>query len=337
MLGVIGDSTITVSTAAYAAANVGEPVALLSASSPAEYRVRRADGLETVVSLRDASAADEAEAFLVVAEGSALREHLAPWRDRLADRPLLLVPGNLGGVGTVHAWFREWGLTPPRLAEVPGYPAVASVEASAIVIRAVKEKLPCGASEPAAALVDVFRAWLPELVVATPLETGLANTNHVIHPPLVLVNATAIDRGEQLRFYREGLSTAGCELIESVDAERLAITDALGLERRSVTDWMRRYYGAQGMTGSDLRELLLGFPGFEESLAPTTLRYRYLDEDLVYGLAPLEAVGRMVGVPTPQLTAVLTAASGLTGADYRVHAVARARAALVGAPDPART
>lgn len=336
MLGVIGDSTIAVSTAAYAAAEIAEPVVLLSSESAAEYDLRRADGTETRVRLLGASAARRAEVFLVVVEGNALRERIAPWRELLQGRPVLLVPGNLGGVGTVHAWFREWGLTPPRLAEVPGYPAVASVEASAVVIRAVKERLPCGTSETTLGLVDVFRAWLPELVVSTPLETGLANTNHVIHPPLVLVNATAIDRGEQLRFYREGLSAAGCELIESVDAERLAITDALGLERCSVTDWMRRYYGAQGMAGGDLRELLLGFPGFEESLAPTTLRYRYLDEDLVYGLAPLEAVGRMAGVQTPTLTAVLTAARGLTGADYRIHAVERARAALVGVPDLAR-
>ena len=333
MLGVIGTSDVAVSVAAYAASQSSQRVALCASSvdsavSAERYQVRGPGGTSQVELSTEWDFV--ADAYVAIAEGPALRGLLSVLRKQLSGKPLLLAPGNVGGCATVISWFRQWGLEAPVVAEVPGFPVIGAVSDHEVTIRAVKQDLPCGGLTPTHAPSEFFRAWFPELVPSTCLDTGLANTNHVIHPPLVLANTTTIERAETRRFYREGLSPAGCELIRRVDQERLAITDSLGLERRSVEDWLVRYYGDQGMAGSTLEELLGNFPGFADGLAPTTLRYRYLDEDLTHGLAPLEAVARFVDVRTPTISALVTTLGAMTGKDYRLHAVTLARALLCG-------
>jgi opine dehydrogenase len=44
---------------------------------------------------------------------------------------------------------------------------------------------------------------------------------------------------------------------------------------------------------------------------------RYVTEDMPYGLAFIEALGRIAGVPTPATRTIVDAASLVSGTDYR--------------------
>jgi opine dehydrogenase len=51
--------------------------------------------------------------------------------------------------------------------------------------------------------------------------------------------------------------------------------------------------------------------------SPPKLDHRYLNEDVGYGLVPMAEIGRMMGVATPVIDALITLASVINGQDYR--------------------
>jgi len=99
------------------------------------------------------------------------------------------------------------------------------------------------------------------------LDTGLNNINAVIHPVLVLANLSRVDAAEKWFTFRNGFTPAVARMIEAVDRERLTVLPPLGLNVRSVADWMRRFYPGQ-MTGADFYEMISTTPVFAQSFGP---------------------------------------------------------------------
>ena len=56
-----------------------------------------------------------------------------------------------------------------------------------------------------------------------------------------------------------------------------------------------------------------GDPAFP---APSAVDTRYITEDLPFGLAPWSSIGRMWGIPTPNVDAVIQVASIMLEKDY---------------------
>ena len=76
-----------------------------------------------------------------------------------------------------------------------------------------------------ARLVPLF----PQAVAAPDiLHTGLMNVNAILHVANCLANAGRIERGGGYLFYGEGVTPAVARMYEAIDAERMAITTALG-------------------------------------------------------------------------------------------------------------
>jgi opine dehydrogenase len=313
-------------TAAWASSCAGEPVTLIG--GPDELldkplRVMAADRSSTAL-LRapQRDGAFGGDACILLARRAETLQLVDRYRDYLAGRPLLIVPGAVGLVEQVSEQFEKWGLPVPVLGHLPGFPLIGSVVGTDIQIRAVKRQVPLGARtiEMTEQLCAIFRRWIPDLVPSSLALTSLSITNNIVHPPVVLVNGARIESGDTFLFYREGLSPGAVRIIEEIDRERLAILDKLGLPLVALVGWMRRYYGDQGMVGRDVGELMHTFPAFGQSKGPNRLTHRYLTEDVAYGLAPLEAVGSAVGAQTPVLSAVITTVGCLLGMDPRATA-----------------
>jgi len=58
-------------------------------------------------------------------------------------------------------------------------------------------------------------------------------------------------------------------------------------------------------------------PFLEVCEGPFTLNTRHLTEDVPYGLVTYESLGKILGVPTPIISAVITMAEGLLDRDFR--------------------
>lgn len=149
------------------------------------------------------------------------------------------------------------------------------------------------------------------------LQTTLQNGNPVIHPAIMLMNASRIENtGGDFLFYTDGVTPASAHLIEAVDQERLALAAALGISLESEPELGFR----QGYMGD--ATYLTGYNqgiGFAKSQAPARLDFRYLTEDVPYGLVFMSELARSVGVPTPTIDAIIQVASVVLGRDFRAE------------------
>lgn len=178
----------------------------------------------------------------------------------------------------------------------------------------------CVAALPATSTMDVLRAIRPAFPQFIPAEsvlaTGLDNMGALFHPVPTLLNAGRIENNEVYDHYKTGISPAVANLIEKMDEERLAIADALGTGARPALLWLKDTYG---VTGSDLYSAIQDNPAYDSITAPTTLNTRYVHEDVPFSLVPLIALGKIAGVSTPVLDAVVSLANSMLRCDFRVE------------------
>ena len=163
---------------------------------------------------------------------------------------------------------------------------------------------------------DVYPAMRPAKNV---LQTSLQNGNPVIHPSITLMNTALIERTQgDFCFYEDGVTPAVGRLVKAVDDERIAIGEKLGVE--VIPDPVLGCQ--QGYMTEPTYDL--GFstaPGFRGIKAQSSMDYRYINEDVGYGLIFLQQLGRQVGVETPAMAAVIQVASIVMDRDYAAESV----------------
>lgn len=175
------------------------------------------------------------------------------------------------------------------------------------------------AATPAAGtqrIIDLIGDVWPLTAAASVFQTTLQNGNPVIHPAVSLLNAGPIDRGGDFLFYEDGVTDGVGRLIEAVDAERLAIAAALGVQILSEPQigMMQGY-----MLEDNYSTSYSTAPGFLGIGAQGKLDHRYLTEDVGYGLVFLSDLARRLGVPTPAMDAEITIADIILGRDFRAE------------------
>ncbi len=165
---------------------------------------------------------------------------------------------------------------------------------------------------------EPLRAVYPELLAASGvLQTTLQNANPIIHPPVTLTNAALIERtGGDFLFYEEGVTQAVGRIIEALDSERLAIGHALGINVvRDPEIGIEQGYQAINNYSTGYSQA----PGFEGIKAQSELDHRYLNEDAGFGLVFLTDLADRLGVPTPNMDAVLQLSSTVMARDYKAE------------------
>jgi opine dehydrogenase len=173
--------------------------------------------------------------------------------------------------------------------------------------------LPCARLDDTLALCrrlfgDVF---VPQ---ANVLASTLTNINPVAHGPLALFNWTRIERAEHWPQYHY-MTPQVAAVIEKLDAERLALARAFGLQVRTIEEHFAKSFGTTSATlagiAAELHAKRGGPPG------PTDTMTRFLGEDMPFGLAFCEVLGRLAGVPMPATRAIVDAAGLVLGRELR--------------------
>lgn len=261
-----------------------------------------------------------ADVYVAVTTSGGLESLLGEHRELLAGRVLLVAPGGFGAVVRVRRLFEQWGVEPPVVAEATGFPALGGGEGT-VALRGIKRSMPLAGIDRAATeeVHRALRGYLPDLVPSDLATTSLSNTNHLLHPVITLLNADRVIGGEAFLLYRDGRLPELAARLEAADAERVALVESLGGEPLSITDWLLRFYGDQGMTGRTIGECLASFPGFGDVPAPPSPEYRYLTDDVPYGLAGYAAVAERLGIDVPRINSVITAAEELLGRPLRAE------------------
>lgn len=246
----------------------------------------------------------------------AVAQALAP---HLVDgQTVVLNPGRTGGALEFAHVLRESGCRAQvHLAETQTLLyACRAVGASGVSIKGIKNAVTLAAF-PAAqtpAVLAALAPYFPQFQAApTVLDTSLMNVGAVFHPTTVLLNAGRVEAGEDFEFYRDGMTPGVVAVLERIDAERVAVARKLGARVLTAQEWLAAAYGAQGAT---LRAALLSNPAYQGIKAPTSLRVRYLLEDLPTGLVPIASLGEVAGVPTPTCRAVVELGNAALGEDF---------------------
>jgi opine dehydrogenase len=146
------------------------------------------------------------------------------------------------------------------------------------------------------------------------LVSALSNVNPESHGPLAVYNWTRIERAEDWPQYH-CMTPGVARVIEALDAERLALARAFGIELAGIEQHFAQSFGTAATRLEDIAAELHAKRGGPPG--PTRMDTRYLTEDMPYGLAFLEALGRVAAVPTPATRTILDAASLASGVDFR--------------------
>jgi len=188
-------------------------------------------------------------------------------------------------------------------------------------------------------LTDLVAPLYPEIRPASSvLETALANMNAVFHPPGMVLNTGWIQRTDGgFLFYREGITDGVGRVVSEVDAERLTIAEALSVP---AAPFLETFFKA-GLTTEAAAKSGSVARACEESepnktiKSPPSLDHRYMHEDIGYGLVPMSALGRLVGVAAPAMEALVHLGSIAAGVDYAGHGLTLGKMGLDGiaAPD----
>jgi opine dehydrogenase len=259
---------------------------------------------------------------------------LAPLLD--GSQPIFLNPGHTGGgLHVLHELRRAGNRCPIKSCETVTLTYIARMEGPATVniyshtTRLRFAALPGRYAEEMFALVEPL---YPNIVQATSvLETGLGNINAIFHPPGMIMNAGWIERRHFL-FYREGITEAVGRVIAAVDAERIAVAKALGVP---AVPFLDLFYEA-GLTTKAARDGGSIARACEESepnrtiTAPSSLDHRYIHEDVGYGLVPMAELGRLAGIATPTIDALVRLAGLAVGKDLRRDGLTLERLGLAG-------
>jgi len=265
--------------------------------------------------------------LIVVAAPAVAHEYLARSLAKyLSDgQRILLNPGHTGG--SLHFMNLLRGLdcrAEIQLCETVTLTYICRMpEAGKVEIYRRTASLGCAAfpGKHTANLIAEIQAVFPNIVAAeNVLETGFSNINAVMHPAGTLGNSGWIEKsGGDFLWYREGVTPAIGAWIDALDGERVAIVESLGLKPLRFVDI---FYQA-GLTTAEARDSGSAYQAIHHSepnrtiKSPPSLDHRYIREDIGYGLVPMAEIGRMLGVETSVMNALITLGSKALGVNFR--------------------
>jgi len=172
-------------------------------------------------------------------------------------------------------------------------------------------------AEDTGAVVDVLREAYPQLTPAgNVLETSLSNQNAIFHIPVYLANSASVERekAEYSITVADAVTPSVARIMDSMDTERRALGEALGIRVLSIGESIRKYYGTEGRSTYEL---------IQNCKPYSTYVYRfqngknpYLTEDWAYGLIPMASLARDLRIQSPTIESLITMGSVIDGTDY---------------------
>jgi opine dehydrogenase len=147
------------------------------------------------------------------------------------------------------------------------------------------------------------------------LSAALMNAGPIIHPPLIVMNAAALEHFERWDIHKEGTQSAVRRVTDALDAERMAIRKALGY--RAPHFPLADHYARDGeewMYGRGSHDRLTDSGDWREPIVLT--QHRYMLEDVHIGLSFLVSAGELAGVEAPLARAFLAIGGAICGEDF---------------------
>jgi len=247
-----------------------------------------------------------------------IAKHLAP---HLIDgQVVFLPPGTFGSMLFAQALRAAGNPADVAFAETGTLPWLTRKHGPfevAITVRA--KRLPTGTfpvRSKAHALAVIARAF-PGVIedCGDALSGALMNAGPIIHPPLITMNAGPIEHFERWDIHKEGTQPAIRRVTDRLDAERIAVREALGYGAPHFP--LANHYAKSGeewMYGRGSHDRLTDSGDWRERIVLT--QHRYMLEDVRIGLSFIISVGELAKVPTPLARAFCNIGSAICNEDF---------------------
>ena len=281
-----------------------------------------------------ARAVDGADLVVVTTQGPdqrAAAEALAP--HLRGGQVVFVKPGCTFGALEVRAVLEAAGVDDVPVAEADSFAYGCSIPEPAVSqISSVKERFGVAVlpSERREEVVELVRRLFDQAEAApSVLHTGLGSMNAILHVAPMVLNAGRIEGPDAFDFYGNGFTPSVTAVVRAMDDERVAVATDLDVEVPTLEGWAEATYGVRG---DDMYAIVqtLHRDVYGPLPAPTTLRQRYLTEDVPCGAVPVADLARQVGVPAPVTSACITLADALLGTAWSREGRTMARVGLEG-------
>ena len=183
----------------------------------------------------------------------------------------------------------------------------------AITIRA--RRLPTGVfpASRTAETIGMLRTAYPSVEpVEDALSGALMNAGPIIHPPLILMNAAALEHFPEWDIHNEGTQASVRRVTNALDEERIAIRESLGYSPYHFP--LRDHYESDRWMYGDAHQALVDSGDWREHIDLEA--HRYMREDVALGLAFMVSVANWAGIDAPVARGLLAMGSAVCGRDF---------------------
>ncbi len=281
---------------------------------------------------------DGAEVVIVPLPATAQRDVALALAPHLRDGQVVFAPPGTFGSYLMARAIRDAGCdSQVAFAESGTLPYLARKQGEATVaITARATRLPTGVfpARDSGRVFELLAAAFPSIErCADSLDAALTNAGPIIHPPLIVLNAGPIEHFEKWDIHSEGTQPAIRRVQDALDAERVALREALGYPPPHFP--LRDHYSPDGeewMYGNAAHERLVDSSHWREPL--DLLTHRYMREDVECGLSLMVSIGEWLGHELPVARGLLAVAGAIASADFRRTGRTLGRLGLAGYDPP---
>lgn len=148
------------------------------------------------------------------------------------------------------------------------------------------------------------------------IESALLNPNMVLHTCGAIMSIPRIEFSDgNFCMYREAYSRkndATLRIMLQLDEEKKQVLKRLGGRPIDI-------FVAGGFFGDPMESFYSYSESSDRAISPTSIRSRYITEDVSQGLVLLESIAKYIGVDTPITTSLIDIAGVALGEDFRAN------------------
>ncbi len=236
-----------------------------------------------------------------------------------SGQTILLMPGRTGGALEFARFLRSHSYSDEiLLGEAQTYSFVSRITGpDSVLISKVKNSTKVSAfpaSHNRRFMRSLRRLPITFNMADDVMETSLDNVGAMLHPTPTILSAGLLESKEGgYNHYHDAISKSVGRLIERMDAERIRVSREFVSQPSSLLEWLRSSYDAEGTT---LCECIQSIDAYDNVGSPSILNHRYVLEDVPTGLVPISYLGRLAGVETPAIDAMINMACQLYNYDF---------------------
>lgn len=148
----------------------------------------------------------------------------------------------------------------------------------------------------------------------SPVESALLNPNMVLHTVGSIMSIPRIEYSKgNFCMYREAYARgndATLQLMMGLDEEKKKVLVKLGYRPVDI-------FEAGGFLGDPIKSFYAYSESPDRAISPTSVKSRYITEDVPQGLVLLESIAHMIGVEIPIASSLITITEAALGCDFR--------------------